>query len=150
MENLHGFSIKKNLDELNHSNPEEKIKYLKKLTNISNYVKENYGIEIRDDSQLIWSYLTEMQETPKTISYVSEEIWFTTILYRYTDYEMVSKKNIPEIKYFLMKGHEEHPLCSQQTWEHIRNFVIPSLKIDCMAKLIEKIPNVRQANSEKK
>jgi hypothetical protein len=70
---------------------------------------------------------------------ICRELWYTKLLYEYSDYHDICKKTLPFIKYSLMNGHDNHPLALQQSWEHIQNFVLPSIQINCMSKLIERM-----------
>ena len=129
------FSIHHELLKLSFDKRHNVIEKLKKL---SCALQSKYNIEIRDDSRLVWNYLLNMSETE--INHVCEELWYINLIYNFSDYSDICKRTIPNVKYCLMKGHEEHPLCSRQTWEHIQNFVIPSIKINCMGNLIENQP----------
>ena len=132
------FSLKQMLETLN---TEQKIYILPKLNKLNEYLQTTYQLQTRDDSRLVWNYLLHMPESE--LFFVCRELWYTKLLYEYSDYQDICKKTIPFIKYSLMKGHEEHALTPQQSWEHIQNFVLPSIQINCMGKLIEKMNNIK-------
>lgn len=128
------FSLHKSLSQV----PEEFQKKLySKLETIKNHLKDRYNIVLRDDSRLTWIYLTQMDEF--NMERVCREIWYNTLVYRYTDYEKQCQETIPKIKKQIIRKfkHPNHPLALQATHEYIQYFVLPVLQMSCMKKIMD-------------
>ena len=118
---------------------------LKKLENLKIYLWNKYQIPLRDDSRLVYYYLYSMPET--TLESVCQELWYTKLCHEYTNYQKICQETIPSIRYSLMNSHSHHPLALSQAQEHIKNFVIPSIQMNCICQLMnnsEFLSNIKE------
>jgi hypothetical protein len=99
------------------------------------YMTKRYNLQIRDDSRLVWAYITK--KTEKKMNEVAQELWYMKILYEYTNYEEYCRVTLPRIQYQLMKGHEWHPNAEFCARKHIYNFVIPKIQVNFFIQLME-------------
>jgi hypothetical protein len=105
-----------------------------KLNGLREVLKVKYNMTLRDDSRLAWIYATQLPETE--LDSISCEIWNTKLLYEYTNYGEICRDILPMVKFSMIRGSED-PLVNQRTWEHIQNFVLPSIQLDCMERLMK-------------
>jgi len=126
------FSLNYNLSLL----PEEqRLPLVAKLDRLVIFLENKYNMKVRDDSRLIWSYLTTLPETE--LENTCKELWYTKLLYEYTKYPQVLKM-LPNIKYNLVYLHSWYPLAPQRAWEHIQNYILPIMQLECMYENMEK------------
>lgn len=126
------FSLSYNLSLLSE---EQRAPLVDKLDKLVLLLKTKYNMNLRDDSRLVWAYLTTLPETE--LENTCKELWYTKLLYEYTKYPQ-SLKALPQIKYNLMYPHSWYPLASQRAWEHIQNFVLPVMQLECIYESMEK------------
>jgi hypothetical protein len=105
-----------------------------KLDGLREVLKSKYNMALRDDSRLAWIYVTQLPETE--LESISREIWNTKLLYEYTNYGEICRDVLPMVKFSMVRGSDD-PLVNQRTWEHIQNFVLPSIQLDCMERLMK-------------
>lgn len=146
------FSLNQSLEMLS---PELQPKAKEKMKRLADYLQTNYKSELRDDSRLAWVYITTLPETE--LDSIGREIWHTKMLYSYTNYADICKDMLPLVKFSLLRRRrtrdkrwdstanphgafhfQDNPLAKQRTWEHIQNYVIPSIQLECMVSLMEK------------
>lgn len=105
---------------------------LKKREQLGNILTTVYNIQIRDDSRLAWTFITEMPESE--VHYVAREIWHTRLLHDLTPYGELCKDLLPLVKKELIEHRHMDP---QKAWEHIQQFVLPYLQLDCMENVLK-------------
>lgn len=114
-----------------NSIPDDQIKeeLLEKLIEFNAYLGWNYGITSRDDSRLVWEYLTS-NNIPKQV--IATELYLLHLLYTYTNYAEYVKGVVQQIykKYsqFYRRQFLQH---------HIRNFVLPIIRVEYLGKIYE-------------
>lgn len=105
-----------------------------KLGGLREVLKTKYNMTLRDDSRLAWVYVTQLPETE--LDSIGREIWNTKLLYEYTNYGEICRDVLPMVKFSMIRGSDD-PLLNQRTWEHIQNYVLPSIQLDCMERLMK-------------
>lgn len=147
------FSLNQALDTLS---PENQPKSREKINRLIEYLRSNYNTELRDDSRLAWVYATSLPETE--LDSIGREIWHTKLLYSYTNYADICKEILPLVKLSLLRRHRPTQVGSvtsthlddQQAWEHIQNYVLPSIQLDCMSRLMERAGLITDADKKNK
>lgn len=131
------FSITKNLDQI----PKNiKGEYMTRYRELKTYLKQRYDTKLRDDSKLAWKYISNPYLI-LTLEDVAKELWYMKILYAYTNYAEKCQHILPSVKrMFITKNTDGTPsqLVHKRCWEHIQNYVIPTIKLECMSELIGK------------
>jgi len=124
------FSIERKLNELT----DEKVKYffMKKRDELKSCLQRSYKMQLRDDSRLAWTFISVLPESE--LDHVARELWNTKILYDFTPYSEICKDILPLVKKELIEQRHMDP---QKTWEHIQQFVIPYIQVDCMETYID-------------
>jgi len=112
-----------------------------KTSRLVEYLRSHYNTELRDDSRLAWVYVTSLPDTE--LDSIGREIWYTKLLYSYTNYADLCRDMLPLVKLSLNRRNMDGnmpttPLEEQRTWAHIQNYVIPSIQLDCMVHLMER------------
>ena len=113
---------------------DQQSKLQTKLDGLKEVLKSKYNMALRDDSRLAWIYATQLPETE--LESIGREIWNTKLLYEYTNYSEICHDVLPMVKFSMVRGSDD-PLLNQRTWEHIQNFVLPSIQLDCMERLMK-------------
>lgn len=134
------FSIRQNLGLLQASLINTKP-ITDRLDLLRTHMEQTYDLVLRDDSRLAWSFAFGYGD----IESVAQELWYTKLLYTYSDYESVCRETLPVVKSNLFKrvwhqaaNRPPNPVAVQRTWDHIQNFVIPSIQLESMVKLMSK------------
>jgi hypothetical protein len=99
---------------------------------IKRTLKQQYDVNIRDDSHLVWNYLTSLPHDIIHEQQVCRELWYLKLLYNYTPYEQICKTQLPVIKSFLIYNYTWYPFHHKQAQDHIREFVLFYIQLRCM------------------
>lgn len=129
------FSIEEELKSITDPNIKESA--FKKREQLIQTLETVYKIQLRDDSRLAWTFITEMPESE--LQHIAREIWHTRLLHEFTSYSELCKDILPLVKKELIERRHMDP---QKAWEHIQHFVLPYLQLDCMEKLLNSFNNL--------
>lgn len=128
------FSIQNNLKQV----PEDIQDVLQtRYQELRTYLNVRYDTELRDDSRLAWNYISNPGGL-QSLDDVARELWYMKLLYKFTDYPERCKNTLPFINSRIVGENSWFPLADQRAWEHIQNFVLPLLKLECMMDVSKK------------
>ena len=91
------------------------------------------GLDIRNDSRLVWCYMIDMLDKDWTIERVMDELALTHYLHNYTDYplcfpELVALRHTLEQEYFQTTGEY------RDFGEFIRRYYVPLYRMNAMLR----------------
>lgn len=92
--------------------------------NVQRCMKEQ-GLEIRNDSRLVLSYLEDSLGREWTPEKITNELCVTHFLYNYTEYGSYATKMFPLIAKFF---HEKLNMPWAISWNHSKKHIVPMLK----------------------
>ena len=124
------FSIKSSLKSL----PLEDQNLLESvLHTLRKEFQEVYKLEIRDDSRLVWSFITNSLPATWTKKRIFQELALTHYIHNYTDYPYSFQKLI-EIRAYLERQHYEQTGEKRDFGEYVRDMIVPIFRIEAMIK----------------
>jgi len=101
-----------------------------KLNNLVAKMRTTYQLDIRDDSRLVWSYITNNLHPSWTEQYIMNELCLMHYIYNATKYQDHFASTIPVVHDHLQRTlFANYP---QYTNEYVRKFVIPLYRIRAM------------------
>lgn len=106
-----------------------------RLAAFAHELKEQRGIELRDDSRLVWSFVTNQLAPGWTKEKVMDELCLLQYIFAHTPYSQHYRSSIPVVKHEietqLFAGYPQ-PFASARAFEYVQKFVIPLYRIAAM------------------
>jgi hypothetical protein len=124
------FSLKESMSKISAS---QLSSIQQKLNKLAERLRTTYNMELRDDSRLAWIYATVLPESE--LDFTCRELWYVKLLYDHTPYKDMCQDNLPLIKHSLVYNQNLSP---DESWDHIQNYVIPIIQLECMFDIMKK------------
>lgn len=112
------------------SPPDYQTEVAARLKRLATVLQDTYHIELREDSQLAWWYATS-SAPDHTLDDVAREVWYVSLLHRYTSYATLCQSILPPIQSAL----EQRRFTPAQARQHIQTFVLPWIQLNCFSSL---------------
>lgn len=104
-----------------------------RLNALASKLFQERRLQIRDDSRLVWSFVTDTLAPGWDETKVMDELCLLQYIHQYTDYVQQYKSTIPIVKQNIEQQiFLDSPCASTQAYEYVQKFVIPLYRIQAM------------------